>query len=142
MEIKPAMVEYIRTMVQGDYEANDRIEAELDADGWDDFPKLLGAVFFLAVDRRFDEDASAADIVRFVAEMRGAAPVDPAVIDANAAEALIGSALDPSSDHGVESEMVGRIQTLTIMHVLGAEDVAERDLNALLDEAVQLVARL
>ncbi|WP_233604357.1 hypothetical protein [Micromonospora sp. HM5-17] len=142
MEIKPEMVDYLRTMIKGDLDANSRIEAQLDEKGWDDFPKLLGAVFFLAVDRQFGDDASAAEIVQFVAEMRAKAPVDPAVIDANAAETLIKSALDPALDHDVESEMIGRIQTLTIMHVLGAEDVSDDDLDDVLEEAVQLVGRL
>jgi hypothetical protein len=142
MKISSDMVEYVRTMVQGDHEANSRFEAKIDEAGWDNFPKLLGAVFFFAVDHQFGGEATSADVMRFVAEMRAAAQVEPAVIDANAAEDLIHSALDPAITNDVEPEMAGRIQALTIMHILGSADFSEQDLDDLLEEAVQLVDRL
>lgn len=136
------MVEYIRTMVRGEYEENDRLEAKLDAEGWDEFPTLLGAVFYYAVTRRFAEGASQEEIIRFVAEMRAAAPAEAAeAIDANAAERLVRAALDPGVESDVESEMSGAIQGLTVMHVLGAPDVTEQDLDALLAEALKLANR-
>jgi hypothetical protein len=91
----PEMVEYIRTMVRGDHEANDRIEARLDEIGWDGFPALLGAVFYFAVNQRFNERTSPGEIMRFVADMRAAAPAGTPEIDANAAETLIRAAVDP-----------------------------------------------
>jgi hypothetical protein len=136
------MVEYIRTMVRGEYEENDRLEAKLDAEGWDDFPTLLGAVFYYAVTRRFGEGASQEEIIQFVAEMRAAAPAEAAeAIDANAAEGLVRAALDPSVESDVDSEMSGAIQGLAVIHVLGAPEVTEQDLDALLAEALKVASR-
>lgn len=40
MVIKPELTEYIRTLVRGDNEAHDRLQAKLDAEGWDGFPSI------------------------------------------------------------------------------------------------------
>ncbi|WP_326561268.1 hypothetical protein [Micromonospora sp. NBC_01796] len=135
MKIKPEMVDYIRTMVKGDHEANDRIEAELDAEGWDNFSTLLGAVFYYAVHRRLNAKATAGEIILFVAEMRAAAP-SGSQIDPTAAEELVRAALDPSIDISLEPQMVGRTQGLAILHILSSPDVTNQELETLLGRAV------
>jgi hypothetical protein len=135
------MVEYIRTMALGDYAESDRIEARIDAAGWDGFPMLLNVVFFLAVHRGLGPESSQADIIRFVAEMRAAAPATVPAIDANAAESLIRSALDPDFDPDIDAEMAGAIQALTIVHVLGNGAVPAHELDALLAEATEAANR-
>jgi hypothetical protein len=142
MNISADMVEYIRTMVNGDHDANDAVEVRLDNDGWGDFATLLNAVFFLAIDRRLGEDAGPGEIVKFIAEIRSNTPIDPSYIDANSAEALVSSALDPSLKPTIDPEMKGRIQGATIVHVLGASDVTDADREAVYSEALQMVARL
>ncbi|WP_341719460.1 hypothetical protein QQG74_06885 [Micromonospora sp. FIMYZ51] len=138
----PEMVDYIRTMVRGDHEANDRIEARLDEIGWDGFPTLLGAVFYFAVNRRFDERTSAGEIMRFVADMRAAAPAGTPEIDANAAETLIRAAVDPDVETAIAPQMAGRIQGLVILEILGNGAVGDDELNELLAEAAALATRL
>jgi len=136
------MVEYIRTMVRGDYRENDRLEEKLDKEGWDGFPTLLGVVFYYAVKRRFVKGASPEEVIRFVAEMRAAAPAEAVEsIDANAAEQLIRAALDPELDSNVDPELAGAIQGMVIVHILGAPDVTDRDLDAILAEAVAVANR-
>lgn len=135
MRIKPEMVDYIRTMVKGDHEANDRIEAELDAQGWDNFPTLLGAVFYFAVNRRLTEDATPGEIMLLVAEMRAAAP-SGSRIDPTDAETLIKAALDPRIEVDIEPQMVGRIQGMAILHILSSPDVTDQDLETLLASSV------
>jgi hypothetical protein len=142
MAISPDMVDYIRTMVKGDHAENDRVEARLDAQGWGDFPTLLGAVFYFAVNRRFPQGANAGEIMLFVAEMRAAAPVGGPEVDANSAESLIRAALDPTIELDIDPQMAGRIQGLTILHILGGGKVADTDLDALLAEAVDLSGRV
>ncbi|MEQ4300106.1 hypothetical protein ABNF97_01725 [Plantactinospora sp. B6F1] len=141
MTISPEMVEYIRTMVKGDHAANDRIEAKLDAQGWDDFPTLLGAVFYFAVNRRFGASTTAADVMVFVAEMRAAAPAGSPEIDANAAESLVRAALDPSLDLDIDPQMAGRIQGLAILHILSSPHTTDEDLDDLLANAVEAARR-
>ncbi|MFV2020531.1 hypothetical protein [Micromonospora sp. LOL_023] len=142
MKIEPGLVEYFRTMLRGDYVENDRLEAQLNTKGWGDFSTLLGIVFYYAVNHRLSERASEADIVQFVAELRTAAPVDPREIDANAAERLVKAALDPDVESDFDPEMAGKIQSLTIMHVLGEGRASGDEIDAILVSAVETANRL
>ncbi|MFY1574860.1 hypothetical protein ACN26Z_08220 [Verrucosispora sp. WMMD703] len=138
----PEMVEYIRTMIRGDHEANDRIEARLDEIGWDGFPALLGAVFYFAVNQRFNERTPPGEIMRFVADMRAAAPAGTPEIDANAAETLIRAAVDPDVETAIDPQMAGRIQGLVILNILGNGAVNDDELNELLTDAAALASRV
>jgi hypothetical protein len=130
----PEMVEYIRTMVRGDHEANDRIEARLDEIGWDGF--------YFAVNQRFNERTSQGEIMRFVADMRAAAPAGTPEIDANAAETLIRAAVDPDVETAIDPQMAGRIQGLVILNILGNGAVDDDELNELLADAAALASRV
>ncbi|MEH1016356.1 hypothetical protein V6U90_25030 [Micromonospora sp. CPCC 206060] len=142
MAVNREMVDYIRTMLKGEHAENDRLESLLDERGWDGFPTLLGAVFYFAVNRRFSESATAAEIMWFVTEMRASAPAGGSETDANSAEKLIRAALDPSIEADVEPQMAGRIQGMVILHILGGGNVSDEELDALLDEAFGLAQRL
>ncbi|WP_326561274.1 hypothetical protein [Micromonospora sp. NBC_01796] len=141
MTIKPELPEYIRTLVRGDHDANDRIEAKLDAEGWGGFPRFLAALFFITVDRRFGESSTPADVIKFVAELRADLSQGGPDIDAEAAEALITSIIDPSVDYTIDQSMIGRIQAATVYRVLTQEDLTDTDLDAVLAEAVELSSR-
>ncbi|WP_189043278.1 hypothetical protein [Micromonospora sonchi] len=136
------MALYIRTMIRGDHEANDRIEARLDEIGWDGFPALLGAVFYFAVNRRFDERTSPGEIMRFVADMRARTPPGTPEIDANAAETLIRAAVDPDVETAIDPQMAGRIQGLVILNILGGGAVGDDELDETLAEAAALASRV
>jgi hypothetical protein len=135
------MVDYIRTMVKGDCAENDRVEARLDAQGWEDFRTLLGAVFYFAVNRRFPNGASDSEVMRFVTDMR-AESTGGRETDANSAEALLRAALDPSIETDVEPMMAGRVQGLAILHILGGGRVTDDELDALLAEALEASSRV
>ncbi|MFI7595464.1 hypothetical protein [Micromonospora sp. NPDC049359] len=135
------MVAYIRTMVTGDHAENDRVEARLDSQGWEGFATLLGAVFYLAVDRRFPDGASPEEVIRFVSHMRSTTN-GGAETDATSAERLISAALDPSIDADVDPKVAGRIQGLTILHTLGGGAISASDLDALLREATTLARQV
>ncbi|WP_204000464.1 hypothetical protein [Micromonospora lutea] len=135
------MVAYIRTMVKGEHAENDRIEARLDDQGWEGFSTLLGAVFYFAVNRRFPDGASPDEVIRFVSEMRLTTTGGPGT-DATSAEELISAALDPSVDTDIDPHLAGRVQGLTILHILGAGTVSDEELDALLTEAAALASRI
>ncbi|WP_434740411.1 hypothetical protein [Micromonospora sp. SH-82] len=141
MPITPDQISYILTMVEGDHAANDEIEARLDRDGWDGFDVLLGAVFYLAVNRRFQRGADTGEIIRFVADMRSTTTGGPET-DASSAEMLVSGALDPSLPTDVEPTSTGRIQGLTILYALGDGAVSSKELNAILTEAATLADRI
>ncbi|GGM37507.1 hypothetical protein GCM10011608_22640 [Micromonospora sonchi] len=139
--INPGLPTYIRTLVRGDHAANDVVEAKLDAEGWDGLPRYLASVFFLAVDRRFGETAGRAEIITFVGELRAGLADGGPEINAEAAEQLIMSIIDPSLDYSTSQEMIGRIQAVTVQKILTEENLSDADLDALLAEAVSLSSR-
>jgi hypothetical protein len=141
---KSDLVQLVRTLVRGDFEANDRYEQKLDEAGWEGFPRFLSAVFFLAVGRRFARDADIAEIIRFVADIRaktGACSVDPV-----AAETLIWAALDlnvaVNIDENVavniDDELAGTVQLMVVHQILADENLSDEDLDGFLREAVRL----
>lgn len=142
MAISSALPEYIRSLVRGDTGANNQVEATLDAEGWEGFPRYLAAVFFLAVDRRFPEDtASSADVITFVAELRAGLSDGGPDIKPEAAEALITSIIDPSVDYTIDQQMIGRIQAATVYKILTELNLSDEELDALLREALDIATR-
>ncbi|MEU8182189.1 hypothetical protein AB0B85_16165 [Micromonospora sp. NPDC049044] len=139
--IRPELPEYIRTMVRGDHAANDAVEARLDVEGWDGLPRFLAAVFFLAVDRRFGETTGRAEVITFVGGLRAGLADGGPEIDAEAAETLIMSIIDPSIDYSISQEMIGRIQAATVQKILTEENLTDNELDAMLAEAVRIASR-
>jgi hypothetical protein len=139
MTVKGDVVEFARTLIRGDFEANDRYEQKLDAEGWDGWPPFLSALFFLAVERRFQGGYDKAEVIRFVADLRagavdGADPLDPVN-----AELLIRAVFDPSVQLDVAAAAMGHIQTLVAYRILSQEKLSDEQLNDLLNEARQIV---
>lgn len=134
---------YVRTLVCGDDEANQRIEAELDRSGWDGYPHFLAVAFHLAVSERFHRPPNSAEIIRFVADMRAELGDDAPHIDQHVAERLIRSVLagnvriDPSED----PEMIGRIQSLVLYEILADARLTNEQLDGFLGEAARLADR-
>jgi hypothetical protein len=128
-------------MVRGDHAANDRVEANLDEQGWDGFPRLMSALFFMAVDRRFGAGAAPAEIIKFVAELRADVSDGGPEIDAAAAETLIQSVVDPTVDYDIPQRMIGTIQAAAVFKVLTEDNLADEALDAFLAEAAQLASR-
>ncbi|AVT32263.1 hypothetical protein C6361_25540 [Plantactinospora sp. BC1] len=141
MTIKPELAAYVRTLVRGDNEANERIEAQLDGEGWDGFPRFLAALFFLAVDRRFGEDATSAEVIRFVADLRAGLADDAPAIDAQDAEALIKANIDPDADYDIEPSSIGKIQAAVTYKVLTDEQLTDEELDSFLTEATEIASR-
>lgn len=141
MTVNPHLPDYIRTLVRGQREANDKVQAQLDAEGWEGFPKFLAAIFFLAVDRHFGEEPAPAEIIRFVADLRAHLSHDGPEINAEAAESLIAATIDPSLHYKIEPNMIGRIQASTVYKALSEENITDEDLDALLTESIRLASR-
>ncbi|MFY1690813.1 hypothetical protein [Plantactinospora sp. WMMB782] len=141
MTIKPELPAYIRALVRGDNEAHDRIQAQLDSEGWDGFPRFLASLCFLAVDRRFGDDATSADVIKFVADLRAGLADGGPEINAEDAEALIRANIDPEADYDIAPSMIGKIQAAVVYKVLTDEHITDEDLDAVLIEAAQLATR-
>lgn len=135
--------EYVRTLVRGDDEANERIEQELDRTGWDGYPHFLAVAFFLAVDKRFSRPADTAEIIRFVADTRAELGDDGPAIDQHLAERLIRSVLDDSArvEATADAEMIGRIQSLVLYEILSDGRLTDEHVDSFLAEAARLADR-
>lgn len=138
MMIKSDVVEFARTLLRGDFEENDRYERKLDEEGWDGWPSLLSAIFFLAVDKRFGGRRDDAAIIHFVADLRAEVGDDGPVIEAAAAEALIRAVLDSSVEFSVDPAAMGTIQTLVVNKILAAENITDDELDGLLAKAKEI----
>lgn len=132
---------FVRTLIQGDFEANGQYKRRLDEQGWAGFPRFLTAVFFLAADRRFAMPPDRAEIVKFVAELRGRGTGDVAGIDPEAAEVLILAVLDAAVTVNLDQATVARIQTLVAHKILTDENLTPEELDAFLGRAEQLTSR-
>ncbi|GAA3725479.1 hypothetical protein GCM10022225_02970 [Plantactinospora mayteni] len=138
MAIKSDVVEFARTLIRGDFEANDRYEEKLDAEGWDGWPRFLSALFFLAVERRFQGGYDEAAVIHFVADLRAETVDDAAPIDASNAESLIRAVFDESVQLTVTPEAMGRIQTLATYKIIAHENLSDEDIDKLLAEAKEI----
>jgi hypothetical protein len=141
VEVKPEIIEYVRTFVRDDYEENDRIERLLDEEGWGDgFASYLAAVFYYVIDRRFGSRWNQGAVIQFVADMRAAnsvmAQVEPAV-----AEAAIRAVLDPAAELNVPALELPKTQIVAIHRAVAELDMTDSDLDELLRKAERLAAR-
>jgi hypothetical protein len=132
--------EFIRTLVLGQHEANDRYEQKLDDQGWIGFPRFLATAFFLAVGRRFPAGGNHGEIVRFVAGLRATSPDTALILDAQATELVIRAALEPDVTFDLDQTTIGKIQTMVLHRVLSDENLSLAELDAFLDEAEGLAA--
>lgn len=101
----------------------------------------MTASSFLVVEHRFGAHAEAAELIRFVAELRADLSRGGPEIDPTSAEQLIRSILDPSVDYTIDQAMIGKIQAATVYKVLTEEKLADKDLDALLVEAGRIAER-
>jgi len=138
MATRPEIVDYIRTLIKGEHEANDRIESKLDATGWEGYATFLNAVFFYAIDRRFAGIRNDNAIIKFVAEMRTDIEGGGSEIDAATAEQVVTSVLDSTVEFTATPEMLAKIQTLATYKALTEENMSDAELDDLLAQAVQL----
>lgn len=130
--------EYVRSLVRGDHEANERIEQVLNQTGWYGYPDFLEEAFFLAVDLWFGRPPDRGEIIRFVADMRAEHDEDVPFIDQHFAEHLINAAIAGERiDPGVNSEMVGRVQSLVLYEILSDHRLTAGQIDAFLAEVVR-----
>jgi hypothetical protein len=142
MTIHPDIVEYVRTFIRDEYTENDRIEERLAQTGLgEDFASFLSAVFFFAVDRRFDGTNDRAAIIRFVADLRAQDGPGGLDVEAPAAEAVIAAVFDPTTELNVTADSLAAIQVHVIHKAISDLQLTDDELNELLREAEQLASQ-
>lgn len=134
------IVEFARSLIRGDFAANDRYERKLDDAGWEGWPAFLSALFFLAIDRRFSGEYDQAKAIRLVADLRAGMSEEQTPPDPISTEKLIRAVFDPSVELDLPPEDMGKIQTLVAYNILAQEQLSDEELDELLAEAQELAA--
>lgn len=131
MAVTDLQVAALRAYVTGDFDEHDRLRGQLDRDadraGWS---ALVAAGFFEAVDRRFAESGTDADVVEFVGSVRARSETLSDEIDPRIAERLIQYSLGKGSISGMD----GRVRLATQLLLLTALIIDEQLDDAGLDE--------
>lgn len=140
MSTRSDSAEFIRTLVLGEYDANDQYEQKLDEQGWIGFPRFLATAFFLAVGRRFKTGDNHAEVVRFVADLRATSPDAAAILDPQATELVIRAVLDPDVAFDLDQTTLGKVQTMVVHKILTEEHLSADELDEFLGEAEGLAA--
>ncbi len=135
MKTKDDLVEFVRTLICGDLEANDRYEQKLDEEGWDGWPQFLAALFAIAINRRFGGHYDEAQVIRFAAELRIEARYSSLTLNPLDIETLIKAVLVPAVDLKIAEEVMGEIQILAVYMILTQEKLFAEALDNLLDDA-------
>jgi len=110
-----------------------RLRGELDFDGRRAYAVLLGTAFSRAVNRRFAEHPTKANIIEFVAEARVRYPRTGEMVGAEDAERVIRAAL--GEDHLIDTldwRSVGAAQTAVLFALVHEDDDSPEQVDALL----------
>jgi hypothetical protein len=130
-------VAVMRAMLAGDFDEYERLVEQLDRTGrWgSDYPLLIAAAFFEAVDRRFGKNYTRADIVQFVAAARERFDPSGTEIDPSAAERLVLSVLEHESVDDLDDETVVRTQGVLLGALITVRKFDSATLNEFMLEA-------
>lgn len=138
MKIKSELIDYLRTLIRGEFAVNDQIEEKLDEIGWDGWPALLTMAYYLAVQHHFAGRYQEAEAIRLVAELRSRISTNGPEIDPASAESLLKAVFDNTVPVDIHPEELGRIELLTIYGVLSGGRISDAELDRLLDKAREL----
>lgn len=84
-------VDSLRAMVHADFERHEELTGKIQS--WEGYEDLIGAAFFIAVNRQFPDGHTPDQVIRLVAEMRSLLDRTGDGIEPRAAELMIRSAL-------------------------------------------------
>lgn len=132
----------IEALVKGDMERFVLLGPQLSKDENTKANQLLGALFYLAVNRRWNSQTDSGEIRQFVADLRSAMEVEQGDIDPLAAEGLIFSALtgDTAIMESLAPNTIVHLETVIAFRIVSGLGLGESEKNQLLDEAQALAA--
>lgn len=132
----------LRAMVAADVDRHEELTTQLDAmsNGWEGYPILIGAAFFLAVRARLDSRRSPANIIRFVAGVRERVDATGDMYDPRSLELMVRAAL---GEEGAGSDLSDTTKLRAQAIVVGAlgADGSLGDPDEFLREVVPLATR-
>lgn len=130
--MQAALVEMLRALLHGDFEAVDRHVYEVE---WDAGTELLNAAFWLAVNRRFTTSASEQEIAGYVAELNQRYEI----IEPSVAEAMIRAAR--GEDHlvdGLDPETALPVEMVLVHELVADQQPTDEQLEEFVAETLEL----
>jgi hypothetical protein len=132
----------LRAQLRGDFDQHRELLRQLrDADALEGYMTLVEAAFFEAVDRRFKDGGTRADVIEFVGSVRARFPGADAEIDPDAAERLVCKVLGEGSIAGIDGATIRSIELLLLPILVSEEQLDDDGLNGFLNASRKLADR-
>jgi hypothetical protein len=139
MPVTADQVATLRAYLAGDFDRHKRLFGQLDrAAAQTGYMALLTAAFFEAVDRRFAENGTTADVIDFVANVRARHLRDADEIDQRAAERLILAIFTDEEIDDLDAEIKVNTQIILLFALIAEERFDDSALDEFLAEARKL----
>jgi hypothetical protein len=139
MPVTADQVATLRAYLAGDFDSHKRLFGQLDRTAAQaGYTALLTAAFFEAVDRRFAQSGTPADVVEFVADIRARHLKDADEIDPRAAERLILAILTDEEVDDLDTSTKVSTQVILLYALISDARLDEPGLDGFLAEARKL----
>lgn len=142
MPVTDDQVAALRAYLAGDLETHHQLYRRLDrASARSDYTALITAAFFEAVERRFAERGTSADVIEFVADVRARSDELAEKVDPHDAERLIRAALTDEDIGDMDDATKGRLFIVILAALVADEHLSPESLDDFLAEARKLADR-
>jgi hypothetical protein len=139
MSVTADQVATLRAYLAGDFDSHKRLFGQLDRTAAKTgYTALLTAAFFEAVDRRFAQDGTTADVIEFVADVRARHLKDADEIDPRAAERLILAIFTDEEVDDLDTETKVSTQIILLYALITDARLDDAGLDGFLAEARKL----
>ena len=143
MPVTEEQVATLRANLAGDNDEFRRLWAQLDRQAAKTgYMALLAAAFFEAVDRRFGQNGTTADVIQFVASLRARLGKDADAINPTVAERLIQDALGHGSIDDLTEEEIVATKVILLNALISEERLDDAGLDDFMATARMLGDRL
>jgi hypothetical protein len=139
MSVTADEVATLRAYLAGDFDLHERLYERLEeASTRTGYMALIAAGFFEAVDRRFAQDRTMADVISFVGDLRSRTDELSEAIDPHVAERLIRHSLGEGSIADLDDRTVAGTQFLLLAGLVADEQFDDAGLESFMAEVRKL----
>ena len=139
MPVTDHQIATLRAMLAADFDEYDRLRGQLDRDAdRDGYSALIAAGFFRAANRRFSKDATDAEVIEFVGDVRARSGRVGDRLDPHVAEANIRAALGREADTDFDSDTIVSTQLLLLAAFIADAHLDDTELGTFLADVREL----
>lgn len=135
MTVTDDQVAALRAQLRGDRSEHERLFSMLSKSDADAYPALIAAAFIVAAERRFQSDSTAADVIQFVADVRGQTPSAAEGIDPKIGERLVLSVVADEDIDDIDGDTAILTELFLLAGMVASEGLQVAELDRLLEEA-------